>query len=293
MANRETLIDQQKKLKAFIKAYDDLVESFYEFDEAVNSPKAVSAYPLDTSFDEIYFHDWTDAVLDSLYKLAWNDERFRENAALSNFLSRKLGRKISLKESEDEGLSFGKVSNIRDKGADLSKLFKEDELGDQFFAVSRETFTHEEDGLKFNYKYVIEQHDWDTAYHNGDIGDDMYEGLPENEKIETIVSIVPTPDSLKEEVLDSVSNSCGMDTDDIDIRDIYDYGISISFDRDTCGQGGGDKHLLAIANSFDTFEGLFGFYMDAPQNGIGESGWDQIRSWVKFDDDEDDEEELD
>ena len=135
---------------------------------------------------------------------------------------------------------------------------------DMFFAYSKETFTHdfEEDNLNFKYKYVIE-----ADYCDGDIYYALY--------------LVPMPDSLYKDKLESVLASFDIDAEDCSIYDVRSYGLGILFgSTKTDGENVNEDTIDAIANAMPTMDRLRGFYLDNIQNLIGNSGWDYLNEYI-------------
>ena len=89
-----------------------------------------------------------------------------------------------------------------------------------------------------------------------------------------------SPEAAGKEKLDSAFASCGFsnDVDESDpliqVEALYDYGISAHLWH---SEGNNLRVLLREAHrQADGIHCLFGFYMDRPENRIGQSGWDLI-----------------
>lgn len=135
---------------------------------------------------------------------------------------------------------------------------------DMFFAYSKETFTHdfEENNLNFKYKYVIE-----ADYCDGDIYYALY--------------LVPMPESLYKDKLESVLASFDIDAEDCSIYDVHSYGLGILFgSTKTNGENVNKDTIDAIANAMSTMDSLRGFYLDKFQNLIGNNGWDYLDEYI-------------
>ena len=143
--------------------------------------------------------------------------------------------------------------------------------------ISKEEFLHDEtdcdeDGLKFNYRYVI----------NGD-------AYCDRGKIHRFYNLylVVCPKSLCKEKLEDVLDCCGISADEANCCDVVDYGILVpmgdvefEFDEDN-DEGWNDEVLNNIANVFETINGLRGFYLDKPMNRLGNTGWDLLYEAVR------------
>ena len=68
--------------------------------------------------------------------------------------------------------------------------------------------------------------------------------------------------------------------DDPNTIDVFDYGISIVFDReDTIEEY--DKSIMdKIASIVDNIDSLRGFYLDKAQNLIGTDGWMMLDDYI-------------
>ena len=68
--------------------------------------------------------------------------------------------------------------------------------------------------------------------------------------------------------------------DDPNTIDVFDYGISIVFDReDTIEEY--DKSIMdKIASVVDSIDRLQGFYLDKTQNLIGTTGWMMLDDYI-------------
>ena len=153
---------------------------------------------------------------------------------------------------------FGISGDKQFKAEDLFEV-QYDET-DMFFAYSKETFTHdfEEDNLNFKYKYVIE-----ADYCDGDIYYALY--------------LVPMPESLYKDKLESVLASAGIGVEDCSIYDVYSYGLGILFgSTKTDGENVNEDTIDAMP----TMNSLRAFYLDKFQNLIGNNGWDYLKEYI-------------
>ena len=92
-----------------------------------------------------------------------------------------------------------------------------------------------------------------------------------------------SPESAGNENLDRALESWGLSDEDIElyqnnpirqVEALSDYGIAATL----WSQSGNNirKLMRAAQHESELIHGLFGFYMDRPQNRIGQSGWDRI-----------------
>jgi hypothetical protein len=163
------------------------------------------------------------------------------------------------------------VENVKGKKNKLFRTLYEDDDG---IFVTKHTYHYNDIGdggdLKFDYKYYIRYTDMRCT------GENKYEDTPYY--IE--VGIVPTPRSLNNEIKQRVKDNC----DCVELFDLISYGLTIRFVDDNnlfCEEAlddGLDGVATIVSSALDF---LFGFQMDKYQNGIGETGWDKIREWVK------------
>ena len=157
---------------------------------------------------------------------------------------------------------FGISGDKQFKTEDLFEVLYDET--DRFFAYSKETFTHdfEEGNLNFKYKYVIE-----ADYCDGDIYYAFY--------------LVPMPESLYKDKLESVLAYSDIDAEDCSIYDVRSYGLGVLFgSTKTNGKNVNEDTIDAIANAMPTMDRLRGFYLDKIQNLIGNSGWDYLNEYI-------------
>ncbi len=145
---------------------------------------------------------------------------------------------------------------------------------DTMVAQSKETFTHEDDGLNFNYKYVIEIINGNTW--NGE--DDYFVDL----------MVVPTYDSLGNEHKKTLLEYGSVEECDVNIYDVVTEGFSLSIGCKSLPTNDTpmDEHegllsvLDSIASVFETINSLRGFYFDKYVNRIGNTGWDFLNDFI-------------
>ena len=141
-------------------------------------------------------------------------------------------------------------------------------MGDDLLFVSKEEFTHEEEGLDFKYKYVIEVIDLEE--HTGDDGAIM------------VLELVVAPDSLHEEIREEIKETIGLEGTDYGVSylDIKQYGLGVQmaieefeeFDLDVI-----EGKLDTLATLVPMVDSFRGFKLDNAWNLIGTTGWDTIR----------------
>lgn len=145
------------------------------------------------------------------------------------------------------------------------------------FYESKETF-HHDDETSFDYKFCVEVIDLDEA-----CGDDKY-GIE--------LSLVPMFGSLNKKKQDSILSSCCIEENEVNTYDIHQYGCSVPLgfveidnegvSYDKCK--GVQSALAAIANVFESINGLRGFFLDKCVNGIGTTGWDLLNDYINGND---------
>jgi hypothetical protein len=181
-------------------------------------------------------------------------------------------------------LSFGSLGKVKNTGANFNELFDcvYDSDGESVY-VSKETFKHTESGFDFDYKLAIYQADWDDTW--AETATDKKTLESKKGKCFTKVSIIPAIESLSDKVKEDIAEDNGMDVSEIDdYYDVYSYGADITFDfqehRNNSYQNEADNKLLAIANGYRMYIGMFGFFMDKNVN-CCDSGWDYIKKFIK------------
>lgn len=131
--------------------------------------------------------------------------------------------------------------------------------------VSKEEFHHTEDGLNFDYRYVITA----ILFDDGNGGDKWYVTL----------QLVPSPQSLCERVAERVCECCGVDRDEMTHTDIADYGYSINVATETTTEED-PQHLIDLAATITSVaDSLRGFILDKHINWMT-TGWDLLQECV-------------
>lgn len=149
----------------------------------------------------------------------------------------------------------------------------------QIFLQSKKVFRHEEDGLKFDYRYCIEVinlADW----------------TGEDGKVLVNLKLVPEFGSLCVQRQADVFSSSGLEnSNEVGSYDVDGYGLSVPIGSETLeittslDRSRKVKRLLDIAASvFESIDSLRGFYLDRPVNMIGVNGWDLLYDFINGED---------
>ena len=171
---------------------------------------------------------------------------------------------------------FG-ISTNDDTNAFEDKFEELIDLDSELYYQSQETFKHDvDDDLYFEYKYVVEIYDMDELT-GEDTGDYSVSLL-----------LVPTFESLCKEKREGVLDCTGVDEDSVTLYDVISYGISVPLGNVSVKHNGKSmdkceglqEKLRAIANVFESIDGLRGFYLDRYVNRIGTTGWDLLHDYV-------------
>lgn len=170
-----------------------------------------------------------------------------------------------------------KVFNIE---SPISQLVKIDQDFDQVRSfdnwddteawMSKEVFHHDlEDDPKdnFDYRYLIE------AYYS-----------EEENKTYYCLYLIPCYSSLSEKMKANVLDCAGVEPEDINERDVFDYGCQLVLARES-QEGEYDPSVMdKIASVYITIDRMRGFYLDQYQNRIGNTGWDMLAYYMKDED---------
>ena len=138
---------------------------------------------------------------------------------------------------------------------------------DETLYVSKEQFHHDEDdGFRFDYKYVVRFVD--------------YSQYTDSDKIGYELLMVVIPKSLHKSQIEELAKQFGEDFDRkrIDLRDVIDnLSASIVFGSGEIDNWDEvDNELLKIAHVFDVMDRFRGFSLDKYVNRIGTTGWDVL-----------------
>ena len=120
----------------------------------------------------------------------------------------------------------------------------------------------------FDYWLVIEFINWLDA--TGDL-------IEDNEFLVSIEAVAPS--RVSKDDMDSAISCCGyedmdLDNDHVKVELLSSYGVEAHLWSES-GNDAEDLLKRAKQASF-VVSGLFGFFMDSPQNAIGSTGWDLI-----------------
>lgn len=139
---------------------------------------------------------------------------------------------------------------------------------------SKKTYQHREEGLNFDYKYVVEVDDIDelTGEDTGEYG--------------ITLLMVPTFKTLCEKKQKSIAEDC--EDREPDICDCVLYGTSIVLGSENVKHDNKpmdecevlQNKLRGIANVVECIDGLRGFYLDKYVNMIGTTGWDLLHDYI-------------
>ena len=156
-----------------------------------------------------------------------------------------------------------KVENFSHAGKNFKTIRDISTYGDESLYLSKKSFLHNEDSIRFRYRYAIESC---TLADNGP------------EKTYYYLYLVPEYESLSENRKRSVAECT---SDDPETTDVFDYGLHVLMGSE-CIDGGFDKSVVdCIANVVDFIDNMRGFYLDRYQNRLGSTGWDYLYDFVK------------
>ena len=137
---------------------------------------------------------------------------------------------------------------------------------------SKQTYEHREEGLNFDYKFVIRA---ENAYE--------LTGEPEDENVWHLeVMLVPTVDSLLTNKREDT-----IDGEDCTFIDLIDAGFYVQFGFEAVKVDPAEGYDAVMnpkydeaASVVDNMNVMRGFYLDKPQNRIGSTGWDILNELV-------------
>lgn len=178
----------------------------------------------------------------------------------------------------EKKLDFGgNVVTINGRAKSFKRMFNLIDCSDEDVYYTKKVYKHEEEGLNFDYRYVVRV---ENLYEL--TGDDDYKG-----KVGIGLYIVPTTESFCKESLEKVLTCSGLtDTSDLNVCDIISYGYGITMGYETiknCRYIDGTKvkdKLVAIANLLETFDSMRGFFLDCVWNKLGTTGWDVLKEII-------------
>lgn len=175
---------------------------------------------------------------------------------------------------------FAGVSTYEEK-VNIEEHFEELYNDDgQLTLVSKKDFLHEEEGLTFKYKYLI--NGMDIRGFTGEMDAPVM--------IELV--LVPSFSDLSEEARISLGETYDWDEEMADelwrYKDIADYGYGVTMgsesfipeeDEDLYNLMDSKKVVELVESAcaiYEAIDNMRGFYMDRPWNMIGTTGWDTI-----------------
>lgn len=156
--------------------------------------------------------------------------------------------------------------------------FEEGYSDNEIYLIGKKEFEHEEGDLTFKYRYVI------TII-------DMEEITGEDLPVTIELSLVVAPTSMTLERQKDIAYTNGMEDEEDytpSFEDAVMDGTGIVFRADAVENVEGDmledervqRILEEIATTYETVDGMRGFYLDRPWNRIGTTGWDMLEHLV-------------
>lgn len=163
------------------------------------------------------------------------------------------------------------LNEVKSKMNEFEAEYRDDTYDMSALYVSKRTFLHEEEGMTFEYKYLIQIDAFDgSTYYS--------------------LHLCPTQAYLHHNIVDSIFAMCGFDENncpnDIDFSDIISYCGAIQMGKTYIKEGEkiDDEVINLIANVYETIDGLRGFYLDRKQNMLGNNGWDKLNYFLNDED---------
>jgi hypothetical protein len=183
----------------------------------------------------------------------------------------------------------GVTPQVIDKSLNLFKEIYNDD--GRIYLETAYTYQHVEDGLIFEYKYVLAINDYAQWMDSID---------PEFPYFAELY-LIPTPESLDKQVLEELAGSNGVEPDEVLIYDLVIEGDSVMLgateglyqimdrntgnmtDNEVC-EGFTEEDIPTIinlvSNVISAIDMVRGFYLDRVINGVGWTGWDVIQELV-------------
>ena len=147
---------------------------------------------------------------------------------------------------------------------------------DEVIFATKETYEHREEGLNFDYKFVIRA---ENAYEL--TGEPEYENVWHMEML-----LVPTIDSLLPKRQKDLQDMVGEDGEP-NLIDLIDEGsyVQFGFEAVKVDPAKGYDAVMnpkydEAASVVDIMNSMRGFYLDKPWNRIGSTGWDILNDLV-------------
>lgn len=175
-------------------------------------------------------------------------------------------------------MAKGSFAGITGEGTEtFDDHFNSTDYGSKLVCESKKTFKHKEDGLNFDYKYVVFIEDLGEY-------DSEWEG-----QVLIELKLVVMPKSLNKKKKDEVASCSGIAAKDVTVIDIAEYGFYVPLGREQFHVTSSDlmkskraqQVLTAIASIYEMLDAMIGFYLDRPINRMGTTGWDTIYECVK------------
>lgn len=166
---------------------------------------------------------------------------------------------------ENENKSFGGITPAKVESVDknFDCIFDDSERVEW---LSKDEYHHTEDGLNFDYRYLI------TA--------NLIDDKDGNDMWYVTLHLVPSPQSLCDEKAESVCECCGIERSELNHSDINDYGCTIDFASDKTSEED-PQQLIDLAGTIAPMvDGLRGFFLDKRINLIGTTGWDVLQNCI-------------
>lgn len=142
--------------------------------------------------------------------------------------------------------------------------------GDSVIIETEKVFEHEEEGLMFEYRYVIETLDWFKI-----TGDKQYEGMTY-----ITVYLVPTMESLNVTIIESLKDIYKDDFNNIGTNELLAEGYAIRFLYELVDNTKENECVLFAKHLIPHLDNMRGFYLDEPLNMIGTDGWKMLHDYI-------------
>ncbi|MFW5895372.1 MAG: hypothetical protein ACOCT9_01380 [archaeon] len=166
--------------------------------------------------------------------------------------------------TKEKLFSFGNISGVFDERRKNDfKVYYENDYYKQF--LSKETFEHREEGLNFDYKYLISIRFLENY--------EIEEEIDDFEKCFVNIYLIPTSDSMCEKIKESLGEWFYYDA--VRIGHVVRMLSSGPILSDKA-----DKKACEAMNAVVPIDGMRGFYLDRPWNEIGTTGWDKIKELI-------------
>lgn len=175
------------------------------------------------------------------------------------------------------GMKIGTVSPWQDS---FTEEYNDD---GQLTLLSKETYRHEEEGLAFDYRYVITATDLKRVSGEGNV-------------VQILLYLVPEPKDWHESSLMNAARTYGWEKEPREVileqmrpQDAIENGFAVLFGQDSVEYDPNEEgfydvldnaeaveKLNAVASALQFYDNTRGFALDRPQNRIGTTGWDTL-----------------